>query len=125
MPTVEDIGRDARTGPDWRVATALRIAASQYSDHKLRVALIARDCRTSPRYFGSLFRRHVGVSFHQYLLHLRMRAAVEFLKDSSKTIKEVGSLVGYGETSNFIHDFRRYYGSAPGSWAKRRHGMGI
>ena len=31
--------------------------------------------RTSPRYLGRLFRKYTGLSFHRYLLELRMKAA--------------------------------------------------
>ena len=89
MPRLDDVGRDA--GKDWRVSTAIRIAEAQYRNHKLHVGVIAHECRTSPRYFGRLFRRDVGISFHRFLLNLRMREAGELLRDSSMSVKEMAS----------------------------------
>ena len=64
-----------RAANDWRIATAIRTAQIQYQDHELSIRGIAREMRTSPRYLGRLFRKYTGLSFHRYLLELRMKAA--------------------------------------------------
>jgi transcriptional regulator GlxA family with amidase domain len=98
---------------DWRIATALRIAEARFQDHGVNIRAIARECRTSARYLGRLFRKHVGMSFHQHLFELRMRAAGAMLKASPRPVKEVASLVGYRDISNFVKDFRRYHEITP------------
>jgi AraC-like DNA-binding protein len=59
------------------------------------------------------FRRFHGQSLHQYLIQVRMGAAVEFLK-TGKPLKEIAKLCGYSSQQNFSTAFKKYFGHSPG-----------
>jgi AraC-like DNA-binding protein len=104
---------------DWRVAACVRLAREKLKDHRLGLGTVIREehIHSSTRYLGTLFKRHLGVSFHRYLLKLRMEAAAEMLARANTPVKRVAIDLGYdGRAGNFVNDFRRYHGTTPGKW---------
>lgn len=77
---------------------------------------VATVLRLSESHVSRLFRRHTGWSIRQYVAHLRMGAAVDLLRTTSMTVKEVAASVGYSGTSAFDHEFSRTYGRSPREW---------
>ena len=59
-----------------------------------------------------LFRRHLGVSPHEYLEARRLAMARELLKEG-KSVTDTASLTGFTNTSVFIRLFRRRFGTTP------------
>jgi AraC-like DNA-binding protein len=102
---------------DWRVREAIRIVRNQLCNHAITLRVAARELRTSPRHLERIFRAALGVPFHRFVFNARMEAAGEILKEPQKRlVKEVASLVGYRDTSNFVRDFRCYFGTTPGRY---------
>jgi AraC-like DNA-binding protein len=110
----------AQSPPDWRVTTAVRLAQTCFRDHAVTLKSVAREVRTSPSYLGRLFRKTTSVRFRHYMLGLRMNLAAALLVENpERSIKEVASLVGYHDDSDFVCDFRGYYGTTPGKYSSK------
>lgn len=60
-----------------------------------------------------LFKEKTGTSFTQYLIDYRMEKACEFLRTTTKQMKEISSLVGYDDYSQFVKMFRKVIGTTP------------
>lgn len=59
------------------------------------------------------FKSEVGVTPTLYLRSVRLRKAVELLKDESLSIKEVRAAIGLESDSYFTHLCERIYGLPP------------
>lgn len=60
-----------------------------------------------------------NLSASQFIRELRLRKAMELLKQSPMNVSEVCWEVGFSSTSYFIKCFREYYGYPPGEVGKR------
>lgn len=74
-------------------------------------------------YFASntirgIFKKHTGMTVHEYVSQTRMEKAKELLKDPSIKIKKVAELVGYDAVSYFGMRFSKDYGMSPLAFRK-------
>lgn len=67
-------------------------------------------------HFLRRFRAETGVSPHQYLIALRLRAAAERLRSTADPVTSIALDVGYNDLSNFNLHIRRCFGVAPRQW---------
>ena len=73
-------------------------------------------------YLRKLFKQDVGVTPHQYLSDIRLRAAAErlsFTDGHGANISEVAHLCGFREPLYFSKIFRKKYGVSPSDYQKR------
>lgn len=61
------------------------------------------------------FRKHLGLSFSEYVAKCRLFSAVNLLK-SGKSVSETAELSGFTESSNFIRSFKKYFGQTPAKY---------
>ncbi len=86
----------------------------RFSDPALTVAAIAEELRVSPRYLQRVCED--GASPGEQLRQFRLRAAAERLRDpvwKERSISEVCYACGFGSSSHFSTEFRRFYGVTP------------
>jgi AraC-like DNA-binding protein len=65
------------------------------------------------------FKAVFGQPVYAYLLRVRLAHARRLLRDSSFSIKEIASAVGYAHAGHFSTAFRRSYGVTPGRYRGR------
>jgi AraC-like DNA-binding protein len=82
------------------------------------VQTLAKRCRVSVRQLERFFRLKFGQSPCAWLRALRVRQAMELLRDDS-VIKETAAMLGYKTTSHFSRDFKRQFGMTPSHYAER------
>ncbi len=59
------------------------------------------------------FKAHFGTSVKQYIIGLRMKYALELIKEGELSITEIAHLSGYNGLVQFSTAFKRYYGVPP------------
>jgi len=64
------------------------------------------------------FKLITGISFNQYLVHLRIQKAMHLLHTTNKSIVEISELVGFKTLSNFNKAFKQIVGSTPKQYKK-------
>lgn len=74
---------------------------------------LASWCSVSKYYLIKLFRKAIGMTPHQYLLHVRISQARLMLLSTSDTVASIGEAVGFSDTSSFIAAFKRIEGTTP------------
>jgi AraC-like DNA-binding protein len=79
---------------------------------------LARLCRVSPRQIERYFQLHHGQSPHHWLRELRLRRAVELIREGAE-IKYVAQELCYGDVSHFSRDFKEYFGLTPGAYVRQ------
>jgi AraC family transcriptional regulator len=82
----------------------------------------ARFAGLSPFHFLRLFRRVVGVTPHQYLVHCRLKRAARLLAEPERSITDIAYEVGFGDLSNFVRSFHRAAGVSPRGFRKASRG---
>ncbi|WP_159996400.1 AraC family transcriptional regulator [Roseomonas sp. 18066] len=104
---------------DDRVAVALRQMHGSPTA-AWTVPQLARLAALSRSAFFDRFRRVVGVTPMDYLLHWRMALAKDLLRRGAAGIAETASRVGYSSASTFSTAFARHVGLPPGAYARRQ-----
>jgi AraC-like DNA-binding protein len=61
-----------------------------------------------------------GTTFQQVLDRVRFAVAKEMLQESALSIPEIAAALGYADYVSFTRAFKRWTGSPPGAWKKRR-----
>ena len=84
-----------------------------YYRHDLSIAEEAARIGYSPNYVQKVFREKTGMTPKEYLMKIRMEAALRFLKERRYSVKEVASLCGFSGKEYFSTAFRAYYGFPP------------
>ncbi|MEI8140909.1 MAG: helix-turn-helix domain-containing protein [bacterium] len=92
----------------------------QRPDLPLSVKELATVARLTPNHFTSLFHRHTGQIFTEYLSNERLKRAKQYLVDLTLSINEVARLVGYDDPSYFTRWFRQHAGASPREWREKR-----
>jgi AraC-like DNA-binding protein len=115
-PPKAEAVRDSRAARDSVYAALAEIehAASE----ELRLGDLARVAGMSPYHFLRVFKRETGVTPHRFLMQVRVRRALELLRDTTRPVTEIAFDVGFGDLSNFINTFRREVGCSPARFRK-------
>lgn len=77
-----------------------------------------KELYSAPNYDSArhAFRKTFGCSPREMLQRLRMAHAKNLLLESSLSIKEISTRIGYPQQHDFNRVFRRYAGMAPSKW---------
>src|SRR3954451_20474184 len=77
---------------------------------------VARRLATSRRQLQRSFAEIGGTSFRTYVARVRMRKALEMLREGRLPVREVANSVGYRQPAQFAKTFRRHHGAPPSSF---------
>lgn len=91
---------------------------SSYYTHKLSLTHLADLCHLSPYHFQRTFVECVGLSPHDYQLHLRIKHSKRMLRQGLP-VADVAQTVGFVDQSHFTHSFKRLVGITPGYFARQ------
>ena len=73
----------------------------------------AEALHVSAGYLSRLFKEHMHVNFHTYVLDVKMKQACRLLIHERKRVSEVSAQLGYADTQSFIRAFKKQYGKTP------------
>lgn len=65
------------------------------------------------KYLGTLFKKQVGVSFHDYLNNRRLYRARMLLEKSNESVLSIATRVGFNNVTYFNRLFKERYGMSP------------
>ncbi len=82
-------------------------------NREITVAQLAKCANFEYCYFSRVFKQITGYSCSDYLNRVRIAKAKQLLLNADNTVTDVGSSVGYDNTSYFIKQFRRLNGITP------------
>src|SRR5215208_3243717 len=84
---------------------------------------VARRLATSRRQLQRAFAEIGETSFRTYVARVRMRRALDLLREGQLPVREVANNVGYRQPAQFAKTFRRHHGAPPSSF--RGPGTGV
>jgi AraC-like DNA-binding protein len=73
--------------------------------------------------FRKQFRHFTGLSPVQYIIQLRIREAKSLLFQTNKSIKQIGSEIGFNSSYYFVRLFKSKVGVTPGAFRQRARGL--
>jgi AraC-like DNA-binding protein len=84
------------------------------------VSAMASSAGMSRTSFITRFRAAVGEPPVAYLTELRLRRAAGYLATTTKSVREIAHLTGYGDEASFSKAFSRLFGRPPGLYRRER-----
>ncbi len=80
---------------------------------------LANVAHVSEDYVGQYFKMLTGINPQDYIEYQRMEHAVELLRTSKKSIRDIGQVVGYRDTAYFCRRFKMMFGISAGKMRRR------
>ena len=96
---------------------AIAFVASRYPD-KFPASAVASHCGLSRFQFSRAFHATFRITFREYLLRYRVRAACQALTRDHDSVTAIAYAVGFHDGSYFARMFRRYIGMLPSQYAR-------
>jgi AraC-like DNA-binding protein len=62
----------------------------------------------------------MGTSIHKYIKEARYDRARELLCTTDLSVKEIVTSIGLSDSSNFVRQFKKYFGAPPKKWRAQR-----
>ncbi len=87
-----------------------------YQDANLNVSALGEAMNLSPAYLSRLFRAEYQVSALDHLYFVRIAAAKELLRSSTRTVSEIAQETGFLSSNVFIKTFKKIEGVTPGAY---------
>ena len=88
-------------------------------DRPLSIDELLKKSNMSRRNFHRHFRNYTGTSPFEYLIQLRIRKALELLRDTGHTVSEIAQFCGFPDGNYMCRVFRTRYGISPGELRKK------
>jgi transcriptional regulator GlxA family with amidase domain len=89
--------------------------------NELELDAVARRLATSRRQLQRAFAEAGKTSFRTHLAEVRMRKALELLREGTLPVRDVATSVGYRQAAQFAKTFRRHHGRPPSSVRREAH----
>lgn len=84
----------------------------------LRSEDVAERIGMSRSYFSTRFKEVTGETFHQYVIHRKMKTAAEWIEEGKKSITRIAVELGYDNFHYFAKVFAREHGCMPSEYRK-------
>ncbi len=98
------------------VPAVIRPGVAYLQEHytsPLTVTRLATLSHVSEVYFRRVFKQTFGISPVDYMVHLRLETAANYLAHGDMTVGEIAEAVGYASVSYFDKEFKKAYGETP------------
>lgn len=97
----------------------LRLATEYMDTHynkNISVDTVAEHVQRSSSYLGRIFKESTGMTVNDYLIQLRIKRAMELLKQPGASVEEICREIGYANVSYFNKVFKARTGLTPGQY---------
>ncbi len=87
--------------------------------------ILANVASVSEDYVGQYFKMLTGINPQDYIEYQRMEFAVNLLRTTKKSIRDIGKEVGYKDTAYFCRRFKMMFGIPAGKMRRRESLMNV
>lgn len=105
------------TKPKWLI-NFLNILENP-DNYQLSVQELLKHSFYSPSHLAFLFKKHMGVTIHEYICSKKMERASFLLKNTDYKITEIAIQLGYSEQGHFSYLFKQKYKYTPFEYRKK------
>jgi AraC-like DNA-binding protein len=104
-----------------RVFRCQWLIRNNLDDPELGVAGLAAELRCSPGHLSKVFQEEVGEKIVEHINRLRLQSAIEALRSSQLSVKEIAAACGYQGANYFARVFRQSTGRSPHEYRQDLH----
>ena len=97
------------------IRQALLYMAKHYAEN-LTLSSVAATVGLSSNHFSALLQKHVGISFREYLNHIRIEESKRLLLYSDYSLTDIAVAVGFTDQSYYCMVFKKMVGLPPGQY---------
>lgn len=98
------------------IADNLKKYIDEHYREEISLEFLAEQFHFSREYIGRIFRSRHGYAVYEYILQVRMKQAVELLRNPKLTLPVIADFLGYSNANYFSKAFRRFYGISPSDY---------
>ncbi|MBI2512018.1 MAG: AraC family transcriptional regulator [Opitutae bacterium] len=106
----QDASRYSETERVFRCQWLMR---NNLHDPELSVESLAAELRCSPSHLSKLFHRETGERIVEYLTRIRLANAVDAVRHTPLSVKEIAAACGFNDPNYFTRVFRKATGRSP------------
>ncbi|MDD6236811.1 MAG: AraC family transcriptional regulator [Clostridiales bacterium] len=95
---------------------SVKLAIDYMEDHfqkNLTLIEVARECFITPTYLSALFKKHIGISFSQYLNRMRVEKSLKLICTTDTHVTDIAFQCGFLSVASFYRAFNNIYGISP------------
>lgn len=120
LPSLDELaGGERQTSPinDSIVSNAMEYVNAHISE-PITLLEIAKAMHFNAAYFGTLFKKKIGMSFTDYINRTKMEKSIEYLRDPELSISEISEMLGYRSEAYYYERFKKHYKMTPSQYRK-------
>lgn len=91
-----------------------------FRDRNLSLVQLSEQFEVNPKYLSQLFKEELGENFVDFVIRLRVEYSKNLLRNTSDTVQEISTKVGYSTSISFGRIFKKVEGISPGDFRKMR-----
>ncbi len=91
----------------------ITVYVNNHYNEDIYIEKIADIFNISDKYLAKIFKNSTGVSFHSYLISLRITESKKILLGTDLSITKIGEMVGFSTHSTFFRVFKNFEGVNP------------
>ena len=91
-----------------------------YLNQNITLAAVAETLYLSPTYFSRLFKQRTNCTFSTWLAERRILRAQRYLEETTLSIADIATQVGYQEANSFTRLFKQTTGLSPTEYRKSK-----
>lgn len=107
------------TKKDLRIREMVQYVYDHYNE-EITLQSLAEKFYLEPSYFSKFFKKHVGVNFKEYIVHLRLDFAENDLLNTDKAIARIAVDNGFSSVNSFNRSFKSAYGTTPSEFREKQ-----
>ena len=111
---------------NWNSGEYVEFVKKYVEEHymnEIQLRDLAAVAHVSGSYLSVKFKKEVGCSFTEYLVRFRINKAKELFEHRFTSCKEVASMVGYTDYTQFSKIFKKYTGKSPTEYVRQYKGQ--
>jgi AraC-like DNA-binding protein len=101
------------TRPDPPAIARAKAFIAEHQHEDLTLSAVAQAVNTSAFYFCKMFKQATGLTYTDYLAHMRVERVQQRLRDEDQPVSQAAFAAGFQSLSQFNRVFRRVAGEAP------------
>lgn len=111
---------------NWNSGEYVEFVKKYVEEHymnEIQLRDLAAVAHVSGSHLSVKFKKEVGCSFTEYLVRFRINKAKELFEHRFTSCKEVASMVGYADYTQFSKIFKKYTGKSPTEYVREYKGQ--
>jgi AraC-like DNA-binding protein len=94
---------------------------SKHFTEDIPLEKLAQDLYMNPYYLCHLFKRTLGLTITDFVIHTRIHHAKRLLSSTNMSVSEISDAVGFNSFSYFGRAFKKIVGTTPRAFRKQYH----